>query len=145
MYPYTESGLHDVWLINGYRKHETPYGPGISFTDLDGLHRAIGRAIAGRPGPLTGAEFRFLRTELDMSQDELAHRFGCGVQALMLWEEDSSQAPGSAAHFLRVLYRERAEGSVEGHTLVEYIAASDAAALPQLRFAFNGGGWHAAA
>lgn len=43
MYHYTESGLLNVWLVNGYQEHETPYGRGLSIEEADELHRAICR------------------------------------------------------------------------------------------------------
>jgi hypothetical protein len=39
MYHYTESGLDNVWLANGYTVIETPYGKGVSVRDADGSCR----------------------------------------------------------------------------------------------------------
>jgi putative transcriptional regulator len=64
-YHYTESGLDNVWLLDGVEHHETPYGPATSIRDIDELHRAIGISIT-KSERMTGAEFRFLRTELDL-------------------------------------------------------------------------------
>jgi len=63
MYHYTESGLQNVWLENGYSKVRTKYGTGVAIHDVDGLHRMIGKTIARKPR-MTGAEFRFLRKQL---------------------------------------------------------------------------------
>ena len=37
MYHYRESGLDNVWLVNGYKKHKTSAGPAVSFEDVDAL------------------------------------------------------------------------------------------------------------
>ncbi len=67
-YHYVECGLPNVWLSNGFELMETPYGQGVSIRDLQGLHRCIARVLCDKPKKLTGAEFRYLRRELDMSQ-----------------------------------------------------------------------------
>ena len=66
-YRYTESGLTNVWLANGYTIRKTKYGEGVSIHDMDGLHRALARALSNKPR-LTGTEVRFLRKEMGLSQ-----------------------------------------------------------------------------
>lgn len=87
MYHYTDGGLRNVWLKNGYTEHKTPYGPGVSFHDLDGLVMAICRALCDKPGKLTGAEFRFIRTTLPYTQKALGKLFGYTEQAVAKWEK----------------------------------------------------------
>ena len=66
MYHYTECGLPDVTLKNGYEVKETSYGEAVSIHNLEGLHRAIGMHLATETPALTGNEIRFLRKELDL-------------------------------------------------------------------------------
>ena len=47
-YRYTESGLTNVWLANGYTIRKTKYGKGVSIHDVEGLHRALARALANK-------------------------------------------------------------------------------------------------
>ena len=61
-YHYTESGLTNVWLANGYTVRKTKYGEGVSIQDADGLHRALARVLSNK-ARLTGTEVRFLRKE----------------------------------------------------------------------------------
>lgn len=35
MYRWDDMGLKNVWLVNGYTLHETPYGQGVSFKDVE--------------------------------------------------------------------------------------------------------------
>ena len=44
-YHYTECGLDYVWLRNGFKRHETPYGSGVAITEADQLHKVIARAV----------------------------------------------------------------------------------------------------
>ena len=59
MYDYTESGLDNVYLKNGYKIHKTVYGEGVSIENTDGLHKVIAKWLVEMPKPLIGAEVRF--------------------------------------------------------------------------------------
>ena len=47
MYHYTECGLTNVWLVNGFIRHRTPYGKRVAIENGDGLHRATCDYVAG--------------------------------------------------------------------------------------------------
>ena len=49
MYRWGHMGLKHVWLANGYTLHDTPYGRGVSFKDVEGLTRAVCLALARKP------------------------------------------------------------------------------------------------
>lgn len=107
MYRYLGCGLPNVFLRNGYELVKTPYGKGVTIHDLDGLHAALGGAIVCSPEPLIGHEFRFLRTELALSQAGLAELFGCNEQSVARWEKGKSkQVNAPAERLLRLLYKE---------------------------------------
>jgi putative transcriptional regulator len=127
MYHYRECGLDDVWLANGYRVEQTPYGEAVAIEDAQGLHRAIARMIVEKPGKLTGKEFRFLRTELGMSQKKLGEFLGADAQAIARWERGVSDVPGPSDRLIRVLYRECVEGNAMIRQLVERINSLDEA------------------
>ena len=81
-YHYVECGLPNVWLANGYEKVPSPYGEGVSIRDIKGLHRCLARALCDKPEGLTGAEFRFLRRELDFSQTMMGELVGVGARQI---------------------------------------------------------------
>lgn len=110
MYHYTESGLNNVWLVNGFTYHKTPYGKGASFHDLDGLHRLISDELVMRKPRLSGGEFRFVRKMLDMSQSGLASIIGKDAQSVARWEKQG-RVPKMAERFLRAIYREHMDGN----------------------------------
>ena len=107
MHRYVESGLDNIYLENGYRMHRTPYGEGVSIQDTEGLNRAIGRWLVSLAKPMTGAELRFLRLEMEATQKDLAGILGTTEQTLRLWERHRTKAmPGPADRLLRALYLE---------------------------------------
>nr|WP_017244666.1 transcriptional regulator [Stutzerimonas stutzeri] len=105
MYEYKGAGLPGIFLKNGYTLHETPYGPGVSFEDIDGLHRAIAADIVRQKTPMTGSQFRFLRKEQDLVQGELAGVLRVDVQTIANWEKKGdAEVPGPADVAMRAFY-----------------------------------------
>jgi len=132
MYHYTESGLQNVWLKNGYVIHSTPYGKGVSIHDVAGLHRLIGCALARQP-KLTGAQFRFLRKEMEMSQSALAALIGTSEQNISLWER-RGRIPRASDRLIKVLYLEQISGNVKVRELIDRMNALDNSAQEKLEF-----------
>lgn len=120
MYHFTDGGLRNVWLTNGYTEHSTPYGKGISFQDLDGLTKAICLALVRKPGKLTGSEFRYIRNNMLLSQKALAELMGYGEQSVAKWEK-SGKIPKAVEYFLRSLYVARNNGSKRVCSMIETI------------------------
>ncbi|MDP1536141.1 MAG: transcriptional regulator [Burkholderiales bacterium] len=118
MLKYTGCGLRNVWLQNGYAKKMTPYGEAVAIQDAEGLHRALAKAITRKP-KMTGAEFRFIRKELDLSQAALGRMFGFEAQTIALWEKNRQRVPKLADRMLRLIYREHAEGNVKIRELID--------------------------
>lgn len=108
MYHYTDGGLRNVWLKNGYIEKETPYGKAVSFHDLDGLSKAICIALSSKPGKLTGAEFRYIRSALSLSQKSLGKLLGCTEQAVAKWEK-TGKIPKTADMLIRMIYKQAHE------------------------------------
>jgi transcriptional regulator with XRE-family HTH domain len=102
-YPYREIGLGNIVLLNGVTTAQTPYGPMTHIESIHGLHRAIGLAIAEMSAPMRGAEFRFLRKQLGLTQAELAARMHVTDQTIANYEKGKTGL-GPADPFLRALY-----------------------------------------
>ncbi|MEX3956706.1 transcriptional regulator [Trinickia symbiotica] len=139
MYHYTETGLQNVWLANGYHVRKTAYGKAVSIEDADGLHRAIGRALA-RKSYLTGAEFRFLRKELDLSQHRAADLLGTSEQTVALWEK-RGKIPKTADRMFRAIYLETVDGNVKLQELIERISNLDRHVDEKMIFQDTEEGW----
>ena len=140
MYHYTECGLNNVWLTNGYRQVKTPYGKGVAVEKADDLHRVIALRIVKHKPHMSGGEFRFLRKELDLSQAALARLFGKDVQSVARWEK-SGRVPKMAERFLRAIYRERAEGNAGIADLVDRLASADQEGYSRMLFEDTRRGW----
>ena len=105
-YHYTECGLDNVYLENGFVFLERPAGRELRITDIDGLHEAIGLTIINRKKNLSGKELRFLRKEMLMSQSLLAKLLEVAEQTVLRWEKGKGDAPKPAETLIRLLYRE---------------------------------------
>jgi DNA-binding transcriptional regulator YiaG len=143
MYHYTESGLQNIWLENGYIVRKTPYGKGVSIDDVEGLHREIGRAIARKPH-LTGAELRFLRKELGMSQSALGSMVGTSEQNVSLWER-RGRMPRAADRLVRLLYLEHISDNPKICELISRLNELDQQKIEKLHFSAEHGSWKEAA
>ena len=96
-YRYRECGLDNVYLVNGFTYQDTPYGPGVSFHNIPGLHAAITRALVCKEDPLKPQEFRFLRNRLKLTQAEFADLIGSTRQNIGRWERGTTNdIPGPA-------------------------------------------------
>jgi DNA-binding transcriptional regulator YiaG len=110
MYHYTDGGLRNVWLANGYEITQTPYGEGVSFHNLDGLTRSICMALTRKASPLTGAEFRYIRSAgMLLSQPALGKLMGIDGQSVARWEK-TSKVPLWADKLVRLLYAAQVNG-----------------------------------
>ena len=118
-YHYTEGGLRNIWLANGYTLRKTKYGDGVAINDVDGLHRAIAHALANK-SHLTGSEVRFLRKEMGMSQRGLGGLLGVTDQAVALWEK-KGRLPKTADRLLRLIYVEHEGGNVPIRATIQRI------------------------
>lgn len=120
MYHYTGCGLPNVFLENGFEIVQTPYGEGVTIHDLDGLHVALGKAIVVSPEPMDGHAFRFLRTELDLSQAGLAEVLGCDEQTVARWEKGNEKpVQAQADRLMRLFYRQCRMGEKRFAKLLE--------------------------
>ena len=147
-YQYTESGLDNVWLENGFKiETHSNYGDLISIVNPRGLHEVIGRWLVGQPRTLTGAEFRFLRTELDMSQRTLGEILGTTEQSIAKWEKarDKSVANKAAERLLRLAYINYFDGRPGFSSVIDRITQLDAEiAEAELRLTKENDTWHQA-
>ena len=132
MYHYTESGLQHVWLTSGFIVRTTPYGKGVSIQDVAGLHKAICKSIARKPS-LTGAELRFLRKEMQMSQSALAVLLGTSEQNISLWER-RGRIPRASDRLVKLICLEFLKEDVRVLELIKRLNDQGVKAQERLRF-----------
>ena len=111
MYHYTDGGLRNVWLANGYEIKKTPFGEGVAFHNLDGLTESICIALTKKAGVLTGTEFRYIRSAgMLLSQPALGKLMGIDGQSVARWEK-TGKVPKWADKLVRLLYLAKAQGN----------------------------------
>jgi DNA-binding transcriptional regulator YiaG len=101
LFHFTQSGLDNVWLANGWRALKTPYGPSFTIERLDELHEALARFIVESPLPMRGQDARYLRVMLDLSQADMGKLLGVSRATVIRWESDP-KAPLDRVHDIAV-------------------------------------------
>jgi putative zinc finger/helix-turn-helix YgiT family protein len=96
-YRYVESGLDNLYL-KGITVWECPEcgSKEIEIPDPSGLQRVIAHGLVSKKAMLTGKEFRFLRTHLGHSSEDMAHRLGVTRETISRWENSSIKITGPA-------------------------------------------------
>ena len=111
MYHYTDGGLRNVWLANGFEIKKTPFGDAVTFHDSDGLTQAICQALAAKIGVLTGVELRYIGSAgMGLSQPVLGKLMGIDGQSIARWEK-SGKVPRWADKLVRLMYAAQAQGN----------------------------------
>ena len=113
-YQYIESGLDNVFLAGGFEYQTAPSGRTVTIHDIEGLHEAIGRWLVNKRQRLMGKEFRFLRSELLMSQAFLANVLGVRELTVARWEKGQTEIPAATDAAVRKMYAESVKGERPG-------------------------------
>ena len=124
-YNYLGCGLPNVFLTNGFKETKTPYGPSIVINDIEGLHGAIADQLVVQATPLSPAEFRFLRSFLELSQKKIGEMVGTSDQSIANWEKGNTPIVRAAETLLRMLVREHRGGNVDVRQFVERVNEDD--------------------
>lgn len=118
MYHFTDGGLKNIWLANGFKIEKSPYGKTVSIEDQNGLTMAICKALIMKSIHLTGAEFRYIRQSMLLSQKSLGIQFGVTEQAVAKWEK-TGKLPKYADSLLRVIFAAHSDGNQKVKNLVD--------------------------
>lgn len=104
-YHYTESGLDNVYLENVELRICKSCGVVTPrLYRMKKLHETIGRAVALKDSPLTGAEIRYLRKHLGMKSKDWAALLHSDASTVSRWE-NGEQRPGQQSDALiRAVY-----------------------------------------
>lgn len=106
-YRYTECGLDHV-IIKGIDFLADDAGEAcITIPNVNGLHQAIACGIIRRPSGMSGRELRFLRTEMGMTQAELADMVHRENIAVSRWERGERPIDSNAEALIRLYAAEK--------------------------------------
>ena len=145
-YHYTECGLNYIYLENGFRIHETPYGEGVSIDAADQLHEAIALTVISSPRALRGQEVRFLRSLLQVSQSGLGEILGVSRPTIARWESapDDKISSATADRMLRVIYALKAAGHEVALKILDLLTEIDELEHKIALFQETNNGWREA-
>jgi DNA-binding transcriptional regulator YiaG len=117
-YRYTECGLDNV-IIHGAEFIVDDDGEKVvSIPNINGLHRAIVESILLRQASISGRELRFIRTEMGLTQAELAAIVHREPLAVSRWERGECPIDNNIEAILRLVAMERLDIDT-GHTVQE--------------------------
>lgn len=143
-YRYTQCGLDDVYLLNGFKRYKTSYGSGVAVENADGLHEAIAKHVCLTKARLDGQEFRFLRQLMDMTQGDVASHMGCDGQSIARWEKGKTEINGAADRLIRLLYLGSRHQEIQAAELIRKMAALNTKTKGRKFFRQTPRGWKAA-
>jgi len=101
---YTQCGLDDVYLVNGFSREETDYGLATSIHNVDGLHCAIGLHIVGHKKTISAKEMKFLRRQMNLTQQELGNAMEITDQTIARYEKGETPVSGPVNKLIRIIY-----------------------------------------
>lgn len=112
-YHYKACGLDNV-IVEGVNIVQDDAGEStISIVAVGRLHRAIATMVVTKPNALNGKEMRFLRTEMSMTQAELANILRRESLTISRWERGENPIEETADALVRLLANETLELGVE--------------------------------
>lgn len=106
-YHYVESGLDNVFIEGLEPVIDDDGDEVITIPYVAGLHAEIARGIVTRSGTINGAELRFLRTEMGLTQSELATKVNVDGQTIGRWERGEHPIDKNAETVIRRIAGER--------------------------------------
>lgn len=101
-YRYTECGLDNV-VIEGIAIHTDDDGDEcVEIPRIHALHRTIAEGIINHEKGMTGQELRFLRTEMGMTQSELAKLVHRERVTVSRWERSECEIDSTGEALVRL-------------------------------------------
>jgi transcriptional regulator with XRE-family HTH domain len=113
IYHYTECGLDNVF-IEGICP-VTDHAGEVTFTipAIGLLHQVIAEGIVMQSGKMSGRELRFLRTEMGMTQAQLADVLRVSLLTISRWEREENPIHDASEMLIRLLAMTRLELHVQ--------------------------------
>jgi putative transcriptional regulator len=122
MYHYTECGLDNIYLSNGFTVDKEGI---LSIQDIHGLHRAIGHNLVYKVRRLKGKEIRFIRHYMDLSQKGFGELLRVDYQTVLRWEANRNVIPQTAERLLKILFAQFLDPDSKAKELIDMISNLD--------------------
>ena len=108
-YRYTECGLDNVFVY-GLPPIVDDHGKKVfGVQNINGLHREIARLIVTQDAAMAGKQLRFLRTEMGLTQAELAKLVHKEPLTVGRWEREENPIDENADTLIRLIGIEKME------------------------------------
>lgn len=101
-YAYTECGLPNVRII-GLRVEDDAGESTIRIPHIRSLHRLISQKVVASKNRLTGAELRYLRSEMGLTPEEFGKRVHRQPSTVTRWERAETSLPREMEARIRIL------------------------------------------
>ncbi len=101
-YRYTDSGLDNVMIEGVNFVHDDSGEECLMIPNINGLHKTIAYGIIVRRAGMSGRELRFIRTEMGMTQAELATMLHREALAISRWERGECPIDANAETVVRL-------------------------------------------
>ncbi len=101
-YRYTDSGLDNVMIEGVNFVHDDSGEECLMIPNINGLHKTIAYEIIVRRAGMSGRELRFIRTEMGMTQAELATMLHREALAISRWERGECPIDANAETVVRL-------------------------------------------
>lgn len=111
-YRYDECGLDNVILVGLPCCEDDDGDLVIHVPNINVLHRSLVSAIAQKGTAISAQELRFLRTEMGLTQAELAEVVDRDGQSIGRWERGEKPIDRSAETLIRILALQHVETAV---------------------------------
>ena len=121
MHHYTESGLDNVWLKNGYQYDNN----NLYLEDKWNLHYTIASELINKQGKLLPHEFKYFRNELEATQATLANALGVCESTIRNWETGRCEISPIADRMIRLTYRSCVNDKVDLLDLINSLALTN--------------------
>jgi DNA-binding transcriptional regulator YiaG len=109
-YRYDECGIDNV-ILKDFRVVTDDLGEEVvMIPNVNMLHRVLMRLVASKESGLQPKEIRFLRTELGLTQAQLAELVGRDAQTIGRWERGENSLDQTAEMVIRKHALEHADG-----------------------------------
>lgn len=130
-YHYTECGLDNVMIFGVVPCRDDDGDEVVTIPNITGLHKAIAASVVRHKAGMGGKQLRFLRTEMGMTQAELANVVHHDTQSVGRWERGEHPIEPTAEALIRLLVIERLKLKVEAGSVEELSGWCVPSAAPQ--------------
>jgi DNA-binding transcriptional regulator YiaG len=130
-YHYTECGLDNVMVFGMMPCVDDDGDQVVTILNIADLHRLIAKEIVSHEAGISGKELRFLRTEMGMTQAELAKIVHHDAQSVARWEKGEHPIGSNAEAVIRLLAIQRLGLQTEPGSIEELSQRCVPSAAPQ--------------